>query len=348
MKDPVLKHSIWVKVLNFIFPLLIFFPIIYSIYSTFTLKLNKIFFIDEKNGWVIGSKGAILNTRNGGLSWTEQISGTKKGLIGMKFLDLNNGWIVGEEELMLHTENGGNTWKSNKDISELSFTNKIINYIIPLNFKGADLFDVHFIDKDNGWAAGGITGEYIKILHTSDGGKTWETQEKTLSGETLKELETVCSVVKFTDRENGWAIGLEGILLHTTDGGEKWNYHKDITSKTIFGMDLKDNHGWFVGSDGTILHTPDGGKTWETQESGTKDFLYDVFFTDAQYGWIIGDDGHILHTEDGGKKWEIFDTGITKDLISIYFIDHKKGWASGDKKSIFHTTDGGKTWTEQI
>jgi len=352
IKDPVFKNSIWMKCINYGFLfygflLLIIYPVIYNIYNIFTLKLNKIFFIDEKNGWVVGSNGIILNTRNGGISWTEQISRTKKELSEIKFSDSNTGWILGEEDLILHTENGGINWQNNKELPEPSFMNKVLRYIIPSNLQSSDFINVHFIDKDNGWAISGVMGETIKILKTSDGGKTWESQENSLPEEIIKKLETVF-FAKFIDKDNIWAIGIDGILFHTPDGGKKWNCYEEITSKAIFGMDFKDNNGWFVGAEGTILHTPDGGNTWETMESGTKDSLYDVYFLDSQHGWIIGDDGHILHTENGGKKWEIFDTGIKKDLISIYFIDHKKGWASGNKKSLFHTTDGGKTWEEQV
>lgn len=72
------------------------------------------------------------------------------------------------------------------------------------------LFDVHFVDEDNGWIAGN-TG---LILNTTDGGATWNEQ-------TTPPNNTYYSMF-FTDTQNGWAGGFAGKLIRTTDGGATW------------------------------------------------------------------------------------------------------------------------------
>lgn len=69
---------------------------------------------------------------------------------------------------------------------------------------------IHFIDPKNGWASGGMG----TILHTVDGGITWNEQKSN----TIERF----SKVFFVDANNGWVTGYSGTILHTTDGGNLW------------------------------------------------------------------------------------------------------------------------------
>lgn len=40
-----------------------------------TVDLKSVYFIDSNTGWVAGYNGLILNTTDGGTSWTHQNSG---------------------------------------------------------------------------------------------------------------------------------------------------------------------------------------------------------------------------------------------------------------------------------
>ncbi|MFQ6031592.1 MAG: YCF48-related protein [Candidatus Zixiibacteriota bacterium] len=73
--------------------------------------------------------------------------------------------------------------------------------------QGDDLYSVCFVDANTGWAV----GDGAKILNTTDGGSTWNTQ----SFRTSEELNSVC----FADANTGWAVGWDGTILHTTTGG---------------------------------------------------------------------------------------------------------------------------------
>jgi hypothetical protein len=52
-----------------------------------------------------------------------------------------------------------------------------------------------------------------------------------------------------------------------------------------------------VGRDGIILNTIDGGAKWELEDSGTKNNLYSVFFSNENTGWAVGAFGTILQYE---------------------------------------------------
>lgn len=82
---------------------------------------RAVYFVDSKNGWIVGDKGLILNTEDGGERWTEQNSGVEPlNLMGIKiqpelfsvnFIDNNYGWAVGALGTITHTDNGGLMWE---------------------------------------------------------------------------------------------------------------------------------------------------------------------------------------------------------------------------------------------
>jgi photosystem II stability/assembly factor-like uncharacterized protein len=116
------------------------------------------------------------------------------------------------------------------------------------------------------------------------------------------------------------------------------------------GNDLESVHSFnqataiAVGAAGTIIKTTDGGCSWDFKNSGTDEWLRDVFFVDDQIGWVAGNHGIILKTIDGGNTW-VIQNSSTYTLYSIHFINTTIGWAVGTFGKILKTTDGGSSWT---
>src|SRR5215471_11636596 len=46
--------------------------------------------------------------------------------------------------------------------------------------------------------------------------------------------------------------------------------------------------GWAVGDEGVVWHTIDGGKNWERQPSGTRASLCGIWFVDPFTGFVVG------------------------------------------------------------
>src|SRR5438132_1033020 len=79
-------------------------------------SLRSVFFIDHKEGWVVGDEGVILHTLNGGKTFERQSSQTRASLRSVHFITADVGWVVGREELpygmgsvgvVLFTSDGG-------------------------------------------------------------------------------------------------------------------------------------------------------------------------------------------------------------------------------------------------
>jgi hypothetical protein len=182
-------------------------------------------------------RGTILATRDGGATWTPQVSGTDRGLYGVHFADPKIGWAVGDS-IILVTRDGGSSWTPQGSGTDQT------------------LLDVHFAGREAGWAVGsdGI------ILATRDGGTTW-TQET--SG-TDQDLESV----HFAGRETGWAVGVGGTILAIRDGGASWTLQASGTDRHLTGVRFTGPEaGWAVGLGGTILATRDGGQSWQPLEN---------------------------------------------------------------------------------
>jgi photosystem II stability/assembly factor-like uncharacterized protein len=187
-------------------------------------------------------------------------------------------------------------------------------------------------------AVGG--GSEGTILHTANGGATWNPEHSGMSVGLLG--------VAFANTQTGWAVGCNDTILHTTDGGVTWNLQRSGTNGCLSDLAFTDAQtGWAVGSGGTILHTTDGGDTWNHQRSGTNEWLVGVAFTDAQTGWAVGNNGAILHTTDGGATWNTERSGINFPLTAVAFTDARTGWVVDSHGGILHTTDGGATWNPQ-
>jgi photosystem II stability/assembly factor-like uncharacterized protein len=115
--------------------------------------------------------------------------------------------------------------------------------------------------------------------------------------------------------------------------------------------------GWAVGDEGVILNTIDGGQTWDRKPTGLRASLRSVCFLNPFIGWVVGRDelpegrsvGVLLYTRDGGETWKQLLPGALPGLNKVRFVDAGTGFVLGDgceqfPSGVFRTTDAGRTW----
>lgn len=214
------------------------------------------------------------------------------------------------------------------------------------------LFDVHFVDENNGWIAGN-TG---LILNTNDGGANWTEQITPPNNQYYS--------VFFTDTQNGWAGGFAGKLIRTTDGGATWIDGTAGTNRFRYDLYfINPDSGWVVGGDHggypsfipnrEILFTSNGGITWNVQYGQShKSPLNAVYFIDKNNGFAVGESGAVMQTTNGGNTWIETSTLTSYHLRDVTFVSQSIGWILGyylglpHTSAVFKTTDGGLTWSE--
>ena len=153
-------------------------------------KPQRIFFVNDTTGWVIGNNYNIYKTTNTGDAWY-LIYNFSNTVADIFFASSDSGWIIGGgANGMMRTTNGGTNWHA------------VNNPSLPYETR------MYFINNTTGWA--GIN--QYKILATKNG-FDWGTQNSPIVQNYF---------VSFADTLHGWA-GSVG-LVHTSDGGGPITY----------------------------------------------------------------------------------------------------------------------------
>ena len=167
---------------------------------------SNAFVLNDSHSWVVLTSGGVVATTDSGESW-QLLGGVNQveiGASGIYFLDERRGWIAGwrgkerglssgvqfvkylTDGMVAHTTDGGQTW-TRVDADTGKF-----------------LWDVAFVDAQEGWAVGS-SGQ---TMHTIDGGLTWS-QEPSVTDSTLR-------AITFSDPNTAWAVGENGTILKLT------------------------------------------------------------------------------------------------------------------------------------
>ncbi|MFQ5849930.1 MAG: YCF48-related protein, partial [Candidatus Binatia bacterium] len=198
--------------------------------------------------WIVGYYGTILHSKDRGLTWEVQRSGTQEALFRVSFVDSRKGWISGSYGTVLHTRDGGKTWELQRTPST------------------EHLFGLNFLDELTGW----VVGNRGTVLYTGNGGSTW--LDRSL-GE-----DVILNDVAFVDPMEGWVVGEFGRIYRTRDGGQIWLKQKSPIEVSFFSGENRNLFrllflapkaerkslltGWAFGLDGVILGTKNGDH-WE-------------------------------------------------------------------------------------
>jgi len=199
--------------------------------------MEKVKFIDKKNGIATGGREGNFFTTDGGENWIPSKIDTSQGGITVHdivFVSPSNGWLVGAPQYVkdagsiMKTTDGGKTWFYNQMTSLIGQS-------------------VCFLDSLNGYIAGYI-GVPLSgcIFNTTDGGKTWAMQFFS---------DFIPENIFFSNRQDGWAVGAGGYILHTTDGGENWKKYDSPTTSNLFNIFMFNNgsSGYIFGRNATLL-----------------------------------------------------------------------------------------------
>jgi photosystem II stability/assembly factor-like uncharacterized protein len=279
--------------------------------------LHSVFFLDQARGWAVGSKGALLVTVDGGLTWKIRSKPTEDSLQDIYFTGERDGWVVCEANIyelktkdqprtyLLHTIDGGATWEK-------------------ININGGDvdtrLVRIVFSRSGRGW----VFGESGTVYTTIDAGQHWKhlqvpTRYLLLGG-------------AFIDNDRGWLVGAGSTIVQTSDGGDTWHVSRMVDAQGVrfTATSFVDNRlGWAVGASGKIFRTINGGRSWESQNSNVTVDLLDVKFLNGLDGWAVGAEGTAIRTTDGGLHWFTEPTGTTHPLERVFLTDRDHGWAVG-------------------
>ncbi len=277
--------------------------------------LTDTHFISPDTGWVVGKGPAILKTTDGGSTWINQFPSAGEDMLSVYFLDGLNGWVGGYNGGIYKTTDGGNNWSQKfsgylHPVSQIKFTDSMIGNAV--------------IGKWDGY-------RYGAIVQTTNGGENW-ISKVFIDDYALIDLD-------FHDRENGWAVGTNGVLFRTTNGGDSWMGPQFISDHWLHDVHFPDKFtGYAVGGtsyNDIILKTTNSGISWTVmRQSFSNRLLAGTFFVNTETGWAVGLDGTILMTINGGVSWIRQETNISSAIDDIFMID-SVGYAVGELGKIY-------------
>jgi photosystem II stability/assembly factor-like uncharacterized protein len=163
--------------------------------------LRSVFFVNSSTGYCAGDN-VILKTSNGGQTWTEyKINNLGAQMMQVRFTDPMNGYITCLSDKFVSTSDGGLSWQvSSPGLNAGYYAIAISDQVLFMGGTGkmvksvnrgqnwselpgspTDIFDLHFITKNQGYAlgrgeySGGDFGfSYGSLFCTNDGGNSWK------------------------------------------------------------------------------------------------------------------------------------------------------------------------------
>lgn len=350
------------------------------------LTPESLAFADSRDGWMAAATDAciqgmkearqcatvLLHTADGGGTWTIQHTVACGGLCGpgkVQALDAvhagalagcTQGGVAGQPcTELLQTSDGGTHWAA---------------VALPKGFAPSDMA---WVTGGGGWVSGvrcpaGAAGPGIcpaAVLHTDDGGRTWQAQ-------TLPDALVGGPTLSFANAQDGWLIpsaaafctmgGCWLPLYATTDGGRTWakvpstysrsgfQEHPVLVSPSVGFIPIGGGAGIGIGG---VARTTDGGRTWASAGDAKDWSVQAVSAAGPDDLWAIGAQkipptgpaaGFLVHSTDGGQTWTQ-QLPALRPTTAVNFLDAGTGFGistASDPGAVLATTDGGVHWTE--
>lgn len=229
------------------------------------VTLTGITFADEKNGWAVGHDAVILNTTDGGVTWTIQNKqpDLEQPLFSIYFRNPQSGFAVGAYSLFLETNDGGKTWTS-RPPGDLDYH---MNAIVKA--KNGHLF---------------IAGEAGTVWRSTDDGATFEPIQTPYAGSFWNGLALPDGGIL--------VFGMRGNIWRSDDDGATWNQIANpSTSSLQAGRVLNDGRVVLIGLEGAVLVSSDGGKTFKYTPRDDREAMAALIQTKDGTIQVFGEEG---------------------------------------------------------
>jgi photosystem II stability/assembly factor-like uncharacterized protein len=321
-------------------------------------ELYDIWMLDEDQGWVVGLRGVLQYTDDGGATWQEgHPSGTPPDIeehnpgdcddfCDIVFVDANIAIAPADWGRVYRTTNGGLDW-SYQQLSPGS-GHFCSTETTPPNHPYLELWAVDFLPGSTGssavgWMAGGAGTNGGFLYHTTDAGASWTMVSDFLAGAWASAIEETCGISTFYNVMSfGPLQGTTPIGGTVAIGyGEAVARYRTATASNVVAMcDECSNISTTSGPYWAIESPAPGSTALEPAAPFTGAFALD----DAT-GWACGRMGLVRRTDDSGETWQ--DQGSVQGLRLVGggdFVSGTVGCVIGQENIIQRTTDGGVTF----
>lgn len=262
---------------------------------------------------------------------------------------------VGEQGRIVLSDDNGTSWRQ-----------------VPVP-TSVTLTAVHFSGGKQGWAVGhsGV------VLHSADGGQTWEKQLDGVQAAKLHDagVQALGSEtpdlqaqqrnaqqlladgadkpfldVYFENENKGWVIGAYGIAFATNNGGKQWEtIIPDIAnprSRHLYSIRPVGDQRYVVGEQGTLLVNA-GDRRFSAIPSPYNGTYFGVIGGEQHELVIYGLRGNVFWSGNEGRDWKKVEVGSAVTLTAATRLDNGNLLLADETGRVLRSTDGGQHFTAE-
>lgn len=196
--------------------------------------LTAVSFADAQHGWAVGHGGVVLNTVDGGATWSRQADGVALALAALQ-----------DAERALRADVGS------------AAAQRAVKDATALVADGPDkpLLDVFFQDARHGW----VVGAYNLAFETSDGGAHWSSIYARLANPKSLHLYAIRA-----QGQSVYIVGEQGQMQRSLDGGRSFVQLASPYKGSWFALALEDDGAVVAaGMRGNAFRSTDHGDSWQ-------------------------------------------------------------------------------------
>lgn len=219
---------------------------------------------------------------------------------------------------------------------------------------------IHFPTPQKGWAVGhdGL------ILHSADGGRTWQKQ---LDGHELNEqimavaeriveqFRAELEALQAQEEPDEYELEDAEFMLEEAEFALEGAMDDTAAGPVRPLLDVwfrNENEGFVLGSYGMLLHTMDGGRNWELvsdrMDNAEAFHLNQIQPAPDSALFIAGEAGFVYRSFDAGQTWDTLEPGYEGSFYGIVIVPGGSGsyelLAYGLRGNLFRSADRGDSW----
>jgi photosystem II stability/assembly factor-like uncharacterized protein len=229
--------------------------------------------IDGKQGYLVGERGLLMKTTNGGATWEDNSLNIKYDLVGVAISNDSTIIICGNDMnsvsksvgVVFESHDAGKTWKKHGYRLGNGYTD-IAVYPPKKVYLLATKKAFHSINNGLRYFKGGYEGDRLGFNFD------------------------------FID-ESGFMVGYKGLFAKSVDHGRHWEEVPIDITKNMYAVEMFDKFsGVAVGDNGLVMYFYDSGDRHTVENCGYDESLRSVFVT-GQKIFIGGTNGLLLVKE---------------------------------------------------
>lgn len=235
--------------------------------SPVSVDLTAVYFPTAEQGWAVGHGGAVLHSRDGGLTWKKRLDGRQVASLVVEYYR--------------HRAQSG-------DAAATS--------ILPETTRFAEEGAIHpFLDV---WfeseKVGYLIGAFNLILRTDDGGVNWKPWMERMDNPKGLHLYAVRGA-----QGRVFIVGEQGLLLRLDKAAQHFVSVETPYKGSYFGLAVRAENLVVVGLRGNAFHSQDQGKNWQQIKTKVQTAITAVILLEDDRAVLTAQGGEVLVVTNG-------------------------------------------------